>query len=242
VPSLIGVEVRKHAQAVLDIMPRLRANTWWSSDRSLHVLLTKFAKSKSGDPRDKIYALLGISEDANEPARFYPSYEKRVNTVFNHTLRFLLFGDILNSGLAFPPVTFEELGGPISRSAMKTLEWNLNRPRKLCSSVSQHRAMILIDRINEGQIELADRLSDLAEKNHQIFPRLDSPLLTKDGHTHLNLTFEEDKAILTISSDQGTQTPTSLFFPRGKLDPSEYRRRVDQKCEGQLSRPRLLDG
>lgn len=213
-------------------MPRLRANTWWFSERSLHVLLRKFAKSKSGDPRDKIYALLGISEDANDPARFYPSYKKRVNTVFNHTLRFLLFGDILNSGLAFPSVTFEELGSPISRSAMKTLEWNLNRPRKLCSPVSQQRAMILIDRINEGQIELADRLSDLAEKNHQIFPRLDSLLLTKDGHTHLNLTFEEDMALLTISSDQGTQTPTSLFFPGGKLDPSEYRRRVDQKCEG----------
>jgi hypothetical protein len=217
VPTLIGEKVDEHTQAVLDIIPRFRANTWWSSERSLHVLLRKFAESESGDPRDKIYALLGISEDANNPARFYPSYKTAIDGVLRITLCFLLFGKILDSvfsdsGFSFPDVTFEELTGPISRSAMKTLEWNLSLPRTLRRSVPQRRAMILIDRINEGQIELADRLSDLAERNHQIFPRLDSPLLTKDGDTHLNLAFEEDMAILTISPDQGTQTPTSLSF------------------------------
>ncbi len=57
-------------------MPRFRRNAWWTSERHIHILLNKFAESKATNPRDKVYALLGMSEDAHDSERFYPCYEK----------------------------------------------------------------------------------------------------------------------------------------------------------------------
>src|ERR1700722_707916 len=101
-PSLMGLEVNEHTQAVLDIMPGLRTNTWWSSKRYLHFLLAKVAGRQDAVTRDKIYALLGISEDANDPKRFYPCYQKGESQVLRDTLCFLLFGEILDSSFSFP--------------------------------------------------------------------------------------------------------------------------------------------
>ncbi|KAK4043350.1 heterokaryon incompatibility protein-domain-containing protein [Parachaetomium inaequale] len=105
-PSLMNLAVDQHTQAVLDIMPRVRRQTWWSSDRQLHVLLNKFAGSEALLKRDMIYALLGVSEDACNPATFYPCYEKTNYEVFRDTMSSLLFGEILGSiiprGLQIP--------------------------------------------------------------------------------------------------------------------------------------------
>lgn len=93
IPPLLGMETSAHTQAVLDVMPGyLRKSTWWSHKQDLATLLQKFQHSKAGDPRDKIYALLGISSDACSNEIFRPNYERSSNQVARDTMRLLLFG------------------------------------------------------------------------------------------------------------------------------------------------------
>ncbi|KAL2200445.1 heterokaryon incompatibility protein-domain-containing protein [Corynascus similis CBS 632.67] len=90
-PQLLGLKIKSHARAVLDIMPRFRKTMWYSSKPQLHVLLNKFAASQAFLPRDKIYALLSISQDACDPQKFYPSYQKDDTEIFRDIASFLLY-------------------------------------------------------------------------------------------------------------------------------------------------------
>lgn len=104
-PALMGLErVDTHAQAVLDIMPGpLRHRSWWTSNRDLATLLKKFRSSQAGDPRDRIYALLGISSDAYIETVIPPDYGADIYTVVQRTISHLLFQD---RGPAAPPSPF----------------------------------------------------------------------------------------------------------------------------------------
>ncbi|EUC39519.1 hypothetical protein COCMIDRAFT_31310, partial [Bipolaris oryzae ATCC 44560] len=89
-PSLIGIKPERHCQAVLDIMPgRLREESWWSENRDLYNLLLKFSESEASDPRDKVYALLGISSDAWNANSLRPDYTKGLQEVIRDTSLFL---------------------------------------------------------------------------------------------------------------------------------------------------------
>ncbi|RDW57364.1 hypothetical protein BP5796_12814 [Coleophoma crateriformis] len=60
IPSLLKLDVLGNCQAVLDLMPGIsRETSWWSEAQDLRTLLIKFQDSKSTDPRDHVYALLG---------------------------------------------------------------------------------------------------------------------------------------------------------------------------------------
>jgi hypothetical protein len=62
--SLLEITPDSHCQPILDIMPGpLRNSSWWAKKRDLYTLLVKFRESKATDPRDSIYALLGISSE-----------------------------------------------------------------------------------------------------------------------------------------------------------------------------------
>lgn len=102
-PSFFKLPTSEHSQAVLDLMPRIRSNTWWASDRTLHNLLVKFQHSRAKDERDLIYALLSMSEDAHDSTRFYPSYEIVINDVYANTMCFLLFGRMHSFRFRFKP-------------------------------------------------------------------------------------------------------------------------------------------
>jgi ankyrin repeat protein len=89
-PSLLGVKPERHCQAVLDIMPgRLRGKSVWRENRSLYNLLLKFGESEASDPRDRVYALLGISSDAWNTDSLRPDYRKSLQTVIHDTALFL---------------------------------------------------------------------------------------------------------------------------------------------------------
>ncbi|CAI9630242.1 unnamed protein product [Alternaria burnsii] len=91
-PSLIGIKPQRHCQAVLDIMPgSLREKTWWAENRDLYNLLLKFSESEASDPRDKVYALLGISSDAQDTKSLRPDYTKDLKKVIYDT-SWVLFG------------------------------------------------------------------------------------------------------------------------------------------------------
>jgi hypothetical protein len=195
-PSLMKLRVSKHIQAVLDIMPRVRGNTWWSSTRSLHFLLAKFVDSEASCTRDKVYALLGMSEDACDPKIFYPSYEKEDVDVFRDTASFLLFGEILDETHSFPyvsspgsspgsfvlylPSAFRNLYLPIPQLAALTLRWILEETRHeevdtFESSWGYQRrseglhktAELLVSRMNDGRLKTDYVLLSLAARHVQ---------------------------------------------------------------------------
>jgi ankyrin repeat protein len=90
-PSLVGLDLDPHCQAILDIMPGpLRKYSWWAQNRDLHTLLLKFRWSKATDPRDAIYALLGISSDACNSECLVPDYELSEDDVVRNTMAFIL--------------------------------------------------------------------------------------------------------------------------------------------------------
>ncbi|KAI3326824.1 ankyrin [Xylariaceae sp. AK1471] len=89
-PLLMDVKPDSHCQAVLDIMPGpSRKDSWWNQSRNLHTLLKNFGRSEAHDPRDMIYALLGISSDANNSNILRPDYGKSEKDLVCSVIRFL---------------------------------------------------------------------------------------------------------------------------------------------------------
>ena len=107
-PTLMGTAVRHHVQAVLDIMPGpSRNHSWWSQRRDLHTLLTKFRGSEASDPKDMIFALLGISSD-QENHRLRPDYTEPVGAVIEQVRQRLLGGQAVDYGVTVDMAKFLE--------------------------------------------------------------------------------------------------------------------------------------
>lgn len=84
-------DIPYHCQSVLDIMPGLsRKESWWEKDRRLHTLLVKFRDSQATDNRDMIYALLGISSDAQDSDILYLGYDRPLRRVVQDTISFII--------------------------------------------------------------------------------------------------------------------------------------------------------
>ncbi|KAK4198973.1 ankyrin repeat-containing domain protein [Triangularia verruculosa] len=94
-PGLMGVQVDPHIQAVLDIMPGyLRQNSWWRDQPDLCSLLKSFGTSKATDPRDNIYALIGIASDASADGILQPDYGMSLHRVIENTILYLKYRQI----------------------------------------------------------------------------------------------------------------------------------------------------
>lgn len=92
-PELLGITCNENVQSRLEVMPgSLRKASWWSGPESqgLDILLKKFGGSKAKDPRDIIYALLGLSEDAYTSDVLRPDYQISLQEAIQHTMSFLL--------------------------------------------------------------------------------------------------------------------------------------------------------
>lgn len=91
-PTLLHMSCNENVQSRLEIMPG-RKRSWWSSgpeSQDLGMLLQKFGKSKTKDPRDTIYALLGLSNDAYASKILRPNYEISLQEAIQHTVVYLL--------------------------------------------------------------------------------------------------------------------------------------------------------
>ncbi|OAL49078.1 HET-domain-containing protein [Pyrenochaeta sp. DS3sAY3a] len=89
---LLNFRVNSHCQAVLDIMTGLsRKTSWWNSRRDLYTLLFKFQYSKASDPRDMIFALLGMCSDSQGPDMITADYTKDLSELVSDAAR-MLFG------------------------------------------------------------------------------------------------------------------------------------------------------
>ncbi|KAE8378076.1 heterokaryon incompatibility protein-domain-containing protein [Aspergillus bertholletiae] len=89
-PLLLGIAPDTHSQAVLDIMPgSAKSGTWWNMNRDLYTLLQKFSASEASLPHDTVYALLGISSDAQDTDMLRPNYANSEHDVIHDVMCFL---------------------------------------------------------------------------------------------------------------------------------------------------------
>jgi hypothetical protein len=114
-PVLLDTIPEPHCQPVLDIMPGpSRKESWWNRRRDLYTLLQKFRNSKAGDQRDMIFALLGISSDAQDTDYLRADYEKSVDQVVHAAVSFIFgLSDYPSSGHAMSKflLDFRSLNG-----------------------------------------------------------------------------------------------------------------------------------
>ncbi|KAL1882306.1 hypothetical protein Daus18300_000792 [Diaporthe australafricana] len=142
-PALMGLKnVDSHAQAVLDIMPGpLRQRSWWTtSDRDLKALLIKFRSSQAGDPRDRIYALLGISSDASNKTAVPPDYGVDMFTVIQRTIYHLLFKGQRNDLPTAPFWGIDTFFNALDDLPHRVLGWYFDNETH--EKYEQYRAMI----------------------------------------------------------------------------------------------------
>jgi ankyrin repeat protein len=127
-PLLAGIVPDHHCQAVLDIMPGpSRKSSWWTQKRDLQTLLAKFGKSEASDPRDVIYALLGMSSDVSSSDSLKANYEESVQKVIQDTAVFLLrFPESVYSTYGFPTWTLQEFLENLNSLGNTLLEWAVN--------------------------------------------------------------------------------------------------------------------
>jgi hypothetical protein len=89
-PSLLGVTPDFHCQAVMDIMPGPgRNHSWWTKDPDLKTILLKFKGCQAADPRDRIYALVGLCRDTHTEA-LHLDYTNSLAEVIQDTVAALL--------------------------------------------------------------------------------------------------------------------------------------------------------
>lgn len=129
-PSLVGMDVEDHLQAILDVLPgKSRKTSWWAHRRDLHFLLKKFSACQASEPQDKVYALLGISSDARDPGIFPPDYSKTMDEVCRDTFCFLLFKKVLSpSSIKLPKSQLSDLISYLDDSyglAILALNWTI---------------------------------------------------------------------------------------------------------------------
>ncbi|ETS78652.1 hypothetical protein PFICI_08505 [Pestalotiopsis fici W106-1] len=88
-PNLLEVEPSTQCQAIIDVMPGpSRLSSWFGQNPNMSTLLWRFRSSQASDPRDRLYALLGISSDKPIVA----DYRKTEQEVVKEFLKYLLQG------------------------------------------------------------------------------------------------------------------------------------------------------
>lgn len=127
-PMLMQVEVDESVQSILDVMPGyLRHTSWRSHETKLRVLLAKFKYSEAKDPRDKIYALLGIASDVRSDGKLQADYTVSEQMAVHRTMSYLLFGESPTMPICIlPPWDFDILVHCLDKFPQRVLEWAIS--------------------------------------------------------------------------------------------------------------------
>uniref|UniRef100_L2FI68 Ankyrin repeat and sam domain containing protein 6 n=1 Tax=Colletotrichum fructicola (strain Nara gc5) TaxID=1213859 RepID=L2FI68_COLFN len=98
--TLLDVEPGTQCQAVIDIMPGpTRKSSWWAQKPNICTLLWRFRESQATDPRDRLYALLGLldpdpaSDSKEKDQRLKADYTKSEEAVARDIVSYLYKDD-----------------------------------------------------------------------------------------------------------------------------------------------------
>jgi ankyrin repeat protein len=214
--SLLEITPSPHCQPVLDIMPgHLRNRSWWGENPSLYTMLNKFRNSKATDPRDNIYALLGISSDASKTYLLEANYEKSLQDVIFDTTSFLLdFNKIESPICRFFDWKLPKFLKSLNSLANEVFECAMNEE---CEAVV--RLLIVRDDVRFNGINLSGQtpLSWAAVRGHETVVKL----LLETGKVDVNERDNDSRTALSWAAGGGHETAVKLLLETGKVDVNE---------------------
>jgi ankyrin repeat protein len=208
-PFLAGIVPDPHCQAVLDIMPGpSRKNSWWAEKRDLQILLAKFGKSEASDPRDVIYALLGMSSDVSNSDSLKANYEKSVQEAIQDTTFFLLgFPESGYPTHGFPAWTLQEFLKNLNSLGNAVLEWAVNMG---------YEAVVKL-LVGRGDVDINTKdksgwtpLSRAAERGYEKIVRL-----LIDGGAAVNIKNSKGDTVLHKAALGGHEAVVRMLVGRG---------------------------
>ncbi|KAL8375654.1 hypothetical protein RB595_006981 [Gaeumannomyces hyphopodioides] len=135
--TLPSVHIPEGAKAALEVMPSpLKKMSWWRDSRDLLTLLCKFTNYEATDPRDKVYALLGISETGDGESRIKPDYsvtETGIRRQVNKLIASHLSPKpiMLDRGEAYDQISYysDRLPGSVDQIAASVIHWAVKNGR-----------------------------------------------------------------------------------------------------------------
>ncbi|KAK1593823.1 heterokaryon incompatibility protein-domain-containing protein [Colletotrichum navitas] len=119
-PRLFGMQADTQCQAVIDIMPGpSRRTSWWAQKSNICTLLWRFRESQASDPRDRLFALLGLASDMKTgDERIVADYTQTEDAVLRNITTYL-FNDKIHD---FKVESLPDLQMNIPNFAAITLE------------------------------------------------------------------------------------------------------------------------
>jgi ankyrin repeat protein len=207
--TLVAVTPNVHCQAVLDIMPGFsRRYSWWAENRDLRTLLSKFKKSQASDPRDNIYALLGISTDNWQNSILVPDYNKSEENVIHDSIAYLLYPYDRESSMAVMlKWTMYEFLDRIDALESEVLHW---------AAENGHEAVVklLLDTENVNSQDHFGRTPLLwaAMKGHEAVVKL---LLNTEN---VNSQDQHGRTSLSWAAENGHEAVVKLLLGTDKVD------------------------
>ncbi|KAH0429967.1 hypothetical protein CcaCcLH18_08112 [Colletotrichum camelliae] len=122
-PQLLEIEMDIRSQPLLEVLPGpRRQSSWWNDTRDLSTILQKFTTCESTDPRDQIFALLGLSADCSSDGQsLLPNYELDTLECIQQTVFFLAFGKTQGFDVCALPVWTESEGVPSQAAVLKII-------------------------------------------------------------------------------------------------------------------------
>jgi ankyrin repeat protein len=220
-PTLLEITPEPDCQPILDIMPGSRRNdSWWAQKRDLYTMLDKFRSSEATDPRDKIYALLGISSNACDTDLLRADYAKNLEDTIFDTTSF-----ILNLSELDPPIcrffdwTLPEFLRNLDVLANKVLH---------CAKDTGHKAVVkMLLETGEADMDSKDYdgqtpLSWAAEKGHEAVVKL---LLERGAQ--IESIDKYYRTPLSWAAENGHEAVVKLLLARGaQIESTDLDRRT----------------
>ncbi|KAK5629131.1 hypothetical protein RRF57_004846 [Xylaria bambusicola] len=182
-PILLGLDLNSHAAAVFELMPTYPGNgSRKTRDKKLLPLLLDFRHSEASDPRDKIFALLGLCEDSGIQKYIEPDYTQTEFNVLYTTIAYFMSKTTeparlrLGRLLAEAKCLMKPQEMPVSDTKPAPSNWRSKVSELLEEAIQLLRILndppspvgILKEKLNEDLRYLVKLVSRSSEENYQI--------------------------------------------------------------------------
>ena len=213
IPFLLGLKPDPHCQAVLDILPGYsRKDSWWCQKRDLHTLLVKFSKSEATDPRDIIYALLGMSSDAYDTDLLRADYTKSVQDVIQDATSFLLsLHELHHTKYDLPAWTLPQFLQNVDSLSSVVLNWALERGYGAMVELLLKREDVDVSSIDKDGKTLLLRIAERGSEEMM-------KLLLKQEDVDVNSKDKDGRTPLSWAAERGNEEMVKLLLKQEDVD------------------------
>jgi nucleoside phosphorylase len=177
-PRLVGYYVCGPARPACDLIPGPLGRSSWNTEASLYTLLRRFRGSKAQDPRDLVYAVVGISSDAKDVFDLLPDYAKSVTELIHDVM-----------AVMFPSASLD-----LAMEVYQGMSFFLRRLPKIATHAL--RELMLSPRIDKAIFKKLQEYETKVTKAVVI-----AAVSNSRGSEAIKLLLEWDKINVTISPD-----------------------------------------